>query len=774
MKKAKKFLVENSSYFPQPNIILCMLIAFVFSVLCRLYWVYWASGFEVFYFNDELMIVSNDGYAFAEGARDMIAGFHQENDLSYFNSPLSTITFWLYKLTPFSFESIILYMSVFLSSLVIIPVLLLANLYKQNLAGLLAALLASVANSYYNRSMAGYYDTDMLVIGLAMLVLYFMIRLIIKKDSLSLIALPLIMSFYLWYYPSSYTLNVAFMGLFLIYTLLFHRKDLIAYEALILMIIALCPLAWYYQSLLFALLFALFAFKSEFFTARNLSILGALALILLFASGGAEPILYQLKFYIFKSDISAVSANESFSYFNVSKTIQEVGQIDLSTFMRRISSSEFAFLLSCVGFVLLLLAHRSAILLLPMIALGFLALFGGLRFTIYAVPVLALGYGFFVMKVALYFANLKPKKKELLSYEIAFFALALLCFISFLIFAQDLFLQLCLIFATLFGINLALHFAKIKLISPLIAAGALLLSVGFALVHIYNYKVSSVFTSAEANVLNQLKSLADREDYVISWWDYGYGIRYYSDVKTLADGGKHLGKDNFFPSFVLSYDEQSAANMARLSVEYTEKSFKTPYNDLLKAMMKDYNASNEVLFLQSLKNKNFSFKEPKTRDIYLYMPMKMALIFSTVASFSYIDLRTGEINKPFVFSPAFERNSEIGLNSSTSGFILSNQMLIEPDFTHLRFGENRLKINSIIEINDINKGIFSQTLIDKEAEYFVLVLKENLLYPMQFIILDKNMFESAFVQMFFLNKYDKDLFELVINEKSAKVFRLKK
>ncbi|MCW1584909.1 peptide-binding protein, partial [Campylobacter jejuni] len=78
---------------------------------------------------------------------------------------------------------------------------------------------------------------------------------------------------------------------------------------------------------------------------------------------------------------------------------------------------------------------------------------------------------------------------------------------------------------------------------------------------------------------------------------------YYSDVKTLVDGGKHLGKDNFFPSFALSKDEQAAANMARLSVEYTEKALCSANDilksDILQAMMKDYNQSNVDLFLAS-------------------------------------------------------------------------------------------------------------------------------------------------------------------------------
>lgn len=68
------------------------------------------------------------------------------------------------------------------------------------------------------------------------------------------------------------------------------------------------------------------------------------------------------------------------------------------------------------------------------------------------------------------------------------------------------------------------------------------------------------------------------------------------------------------------------------------KSFYAPQNDILKsdilqAMMKDYNQSNVDLFLASLSKPDFKIDTPKTRDIYLYMPARMSLIFSTVASF---------------------------------------------------------------------------------------------------------------------------------------------
>ncbi|EAI5668557.1 peptide-binding protein [Campylobacter jejuni] len=711
----------KKEYFKNPTFILLafIILAYVFSVLCRFYWVFWASEFNEYFFNNELMIISNDGYAFAEGARDMIAGFHQPNDLSYYGSSLSTLTYWFYKITPFSLESIFIYISTFLSSLVVIPLILIANEYKRPLMGFVAALLASIANSYYNRTMSGYYDTDMLVIVLAMMIVFFMIRLILKKDLLSLITLPLFVGIYLWWYPSSYTLNVALLGLFFIYTLVFHIKEKTIYMAIILASITLSNIAWFYQSAIIVILFSLFVLQNKRFSFALLGILGLATLVFLILSGGIDPILYQLKFYIFRSDESANLA-QGFMYFNVNQTIQEVESIDLSIFMQRISGSELVFFVSLIGFIFLVRKHKSMILALPMLALGFLALKSGLRFTIYAVPVLALGFGFLMSLLQ------ERKQKNNNTYWWANIGVFIFTFLSLI---------------------------------PMFY-------------HINNYKAPTVFSQNEASLLNQLKNIANREDYVVTWWDYGYPVRYYSDVKTLVDGGKHLGKDNFFPSFALSKDEQAAANMARLSVEYTEKSFYAPQNDILKsdilqAMMKDYNQSNVDLFLASLSKPDFKIDTPKTRDIYLYMPARMSLIFSTVASFSFINLDTGVLDKPFTFSTAYP------LDVKNGEIYLSNGVVLSDDFRSFKIGDNVVSVNSIVEINSIKQGEYKITPIDDKAQFYIFYLKDSAIPYAQFILMDKTMFNSAYVQMFFLGNYDKNLFDLVINSRDAKVFKLK-
>lgn len=774
------------------RLVFFILLAFGFSVLCRFYWIYWASDFNEYFFNNELMISSNDGYTFAEGARDKIAGFHQENDLSFINSSLSILTYVLYKITPFSFESIILYMSVFFSSLIVVPLLLISNELKRPLMGLFAAFLASIAKSYYNRTMAGYYDTDMLAIVLPMFILYFFMRLILRKDAFSLLALPFFMGLYLWWYPSSYTLNIAFIALFVLFVFVFHRKEKSFYIAALLCAITLSNIAWFYQSAIIVLLFALFILKNSFFNFKIILLLALAVLVFLALSGGIDPILYQLKFYLLRSDESA-SLAQGFAYFNVNLTIQEVESVDLRTFMQRISGSELVFLLSIFGLIWLIKKHKVMLLALPMLALGFLALRGGLRFTIYAVPIMALGFGFLSVQILTLVQKTRPLKdtKFLRVFFYGVFPLFVLGLGTYFYFNQSAlyesmgvefdksfwayFLEDSLLFSLLIlAIFTPLIFEllwrkrDIRFVCSFYIVGVLLFSLWANLSHIYQYRAHTVFSYNEAAILDNLKHNVSREDYIVAWWDYGYPIRYYSDVKTLADGGKHLGKDNFFPSFVLSKEPRAAANMARLSVEYTEKGFKTPYNDLLEAMMKDYNFNNVNLFLAALSKEDFTLQTPKTRDIYIYMPSRMAAIFGTVASFSYMSLETGELENPFVYSVAYYLG-----NDEDGKLILSNNMLLHSDFRSFELNGKLYNINSLVEFTSVQQKYYSVVEIDKDAKYYLFHIKDANIPNVQFILMDKAMFESAFVQMFFFGKFDESLYELIVDSKEAKVYKLK-
>ena len=684
-----------------------IIIAYLFAILCRMEWVIWASGYSDFIWNNQLMISTNDGYAYAEGARDMIAGFHQPNDLSYYGTPLSTITFLLAEILPFSLETIILYLSIFLASLIVIPIILIGKEFNQTKAFFIASLLASIANSYYNRTMAGYYDTDMLVIVLPLFTLWGLIRLHFRGDLISFLIIALSMLAYNWWYPSSYTLCVGITIFYAIYTFVFERKNIANYQAILFMILAITS-AWY--SLRIALIFGLFGliyFRSSLLNFKVMSLLFVAVLSLFAIFGGLNPIWFQAKFYLFRDLDDSIS--QSFRFYNVNQTIMESGRIDLELFTQRISGHWIVFIFGFIGYILLCKKFRIFLITIPMLGLGFLALKGGLRFTIYAVPIIAMGFGFL-----LFYLLDKLRVKRLNS----------------------------------------------------IAAFITILALTPSLIHIYYYKPSSVLFKNEVSVLDRLGKVADREDYTLAWWDYGYAIRYYSDTKTLIDGGKHLGRENYAVSYALTMPPNSSANMARLEVEYTEKGYKQNYGGKnLEQILKDYNYNELDKFLSDIKSDKFNLPS-KSRDIYYFLPDRMLSIFPIVSKFSRLDILNGkEWGDPFfVIATNFTQVE--------NGIALNNGVIISNDATYIELNGQKFRVNSYIETKYDENMKLKKTIhnIDNLADIYLIYMVD---YG-RFILLDKEMFNSTFIQLYVLENYDKTPFEPVILDPTAKVYKLKR
>ncbi|HIP14188.1 MAG TPA: peptide-binding protein, partial [Sulfurimonas autotrophica] len=155
-----------------------MLLAYIFSFAIRMIWVYQFQDNPNFLWNGELMINTNDGYFFASGAQQELFGLHEDNPRVFGMWDYGVIFFTTLfaKITPFSLETVTLYMPAVISSLVVIPIILISRLYKQTLWGFLAALLGSIAWSYYNRTMIGYYDTDMFSAMAPMFILFFLMK----------------------------------------------------------------------------------------------------------------------------------------------------------------------------------------------------------------------------------------------------------------------------------------------------------------------------------------------------------------------------------------------------------------------------------------------------------------------------------------------------------------------------------------------------------------------------------------------------------------------
>jgi len=685
--------------------LLYILIAFTFSVLMRMIWVYQFEGYEAFIHNGQFMINTNDGYYWAEGARDLLSGVSQANDRSPIEMAASQITAFFAYILPFSFESILLYLPVFLSSLIVIPMILIAKNLKNLEMGLIASLLASIAWSYYNRTMVGYHDTDMLNIVIPMFLLWSIIVGIRTHEVRYLLLMPLSILVYGWWYQVSYSLEVSFFAMVLLYTLILDRKNSYNYKFMSMMLLAMVmPENYLGLGLVIAIFFLLKEKKVE----QYIYYIFGLSVVLFLVAGGFEPIFNRLKIYIFKDVVISAKDGLGLHFYSVMQTVREAGQIPFETFANRISGHPVTFVISIIGYIYLSYRHKIMLFALPMVGLGFLASVGGLRFTIYAVPILAFGIAFLITEIS----SQMPTKK--------------------------------LKYLMIIVLTLGVLYPNYK--------------------HIDGYRVPTVFNADEVEVLEDLHKIVDKEDYVVAWWDYGYPIRYYTDVKTLVDGGKHEGDSNFPVSFVLTNPPLQAAKMARLDVEYTEKSFESNRTlSNIENMSVDYGFNDTNDFLFSLQT---DIKLPqKTRDIYFYLPFKMLNIYPTVKVFSNMDLMSGKKAKqPFFF---MSRNfKDLG-----DKIQLGNGVFMNKKDSSLTIGSNKTAIKRFVKTYYLKNGE-----LQKDVQVVNPNAKLSIVYMSNyntFLVLDEETYNSLYIQLMVLEEYDKSLFEKVITSPHAKVYKLK-
>ena len=715
--------------------IFLILIAFTFSIAVRMIWLYQFNDTEQFKFNNQFMINTNDGYYYAEGARDILKGITENsNDLSPFQSAGSILTAFIAKFLPFSFESVIFFMPVFFSSLLVIPIILIARSIDKLEVGFVGALIGSIAWSYYNRTMAGYYDTDLLNIVFPTFLLWSLIWAVKTNENKYLIFTSLDIIAYRWWYPQSYSLEFAFFGLICLYFLYEHfkNKNFIKSKYIItlltFMMFAMMNLDSSIRLGVVILLFIILKTKEELFY-KYLYYMFGLSIILFTITGGLSPIWGQLKGYVFKDVISITQDSISLHFFTVMQTIREAGQIPFETFANRISGHTITFILSVIGYLWLVIRYPIMSLSIPMVGLGFLALSGGLRFTIYAVPILALGIAFLIINISSLLSKLFINDK-----------------------------------VSTFSKYIFITFFTILALIPNIK-------------HIINYKVPTVFTKNEVIVLDKLKKIANREDYVVSWWDYGYPIRYYADVKTLSDGGKHSGSVNFPTSFILTHPQQEAAKMLRLDVEYTEKSFKIAklnedknesekikFMNNIAQMTLDYGYDDTNIFLHYLKTSPVKLPE-KTRDIYLYLPNKMMNIYPTVTLFSNINLMTGDKNaQPFFYNSHFIKENKKFID-------IGSGIKIEKNSGNIFIGKSIAPLNKFVTTKyNKNRQLTKQiNTINPSSNINVIFMSDY----RQILVVDNNTYNSLYFQLFVLENYDKTIFEPIILTPLAKVYKLK-
>ncbi len=585
----KSVLPESALRLPYKHLILLMIAAYTFSFALRMIWVYQFHGNPSFMWNGELMINTNDGYAWASAAQKWLEGTLQHNPQvkGVFYTASITLSAFVAKYLPFSLDTVILYMPAVISSFVVIPIILIGRLFNMTSVGFFAALLGSIAWSYYNRTMIGYFDTDMFSAMAPMFILYFLLATIKSERPVHALLAALAVLVYPFLYDHGQAIVYSMGVLYMAYMVVFHRKDSFTYQSVILVSLGLIHFNPWMQ---LAAIVLVYLVMKRGVLSKTVALYGAGVSVLLFLYTGHVfgLILGKVMLYLDRGvDASGLH------YYQVIQTVREAGQIPFSMMANRISGSMVGIMAALAGYAVLVIRHKEFILALPLIGIGVFSLWGGLRFTVYAVPAAAISavYLFYVM--ASYLEN---------------------------------------------------RGARIAMIGAL--TGAMLYP---NITHIIDYKVPTVFNSEEVVLLDKLSKMGSDKDYVITWWDYGYPIWYYGNKNTLIDGGKH-DQDNFIVSEILTTSSPlEAARLSRIAVEtYVESDYKKIADTVFRNKQPDQLDPNT--FLETLKYGDVRVPEA-TRDVYLYLPFRMLDIFPTVAVFSNLDLDSGQVYaRPFFYT----------------------------------------------------------------------------------------------------------------------------
>ena len=629
---------------------------YFFTLLVRLllsYTIYTNSFFNIA--GHPLSIFTPDAALYGHYAQLLLASKPHLTDVHL----LEYILYYLVKYTPFTLDQVILYLPAFLSSLVVVPVMLIMRLYsKSNLEVLFSGVLAGVGYGYYSRTYLGYCDTDILNIVLPMFILYSML-FIVKRERYNYILLTLLGNvFYIFWYHSSLVLVVTMNFLFILYLLVKSFKKAQSYKMALLVILSIVKIYFLYKTALFVILFVGLKYLKisyKYYIGFFLSVF-----ILALTRINLSEFIINAQRYIFKTDELHI---ENFDFIAPMQLVSEATNIGIMELAHLVSGNIFLFILSLFGYILLTYKHREMLLALPMLLLGLLSFKAGVRFHIYAVPIMVIGY--------IYFIHFFIPKLQLKKYF-------------------SLFLFFVMLVPALYANYSSLVYWNTQVARP-------------------------VFFPEQVKALQDLKERAKKGSYAVAWWDYGWPIWYYSDLDTMIDNGRHHA-DNYTVSNIFMSNSQRFSHNA---IHYFYDTFAKKNRDAILQGLKKYKSISKLFAHIDAMQIN----KDETIDKYIILPIQMSKLLYTIYIYANIDPLTGKKLSNHIFRQYTIRketknfiyfNSNVKLDKSKSLLIQNKKSTFIKKFVQIAFfGTKKMK-----RVTDFSKdGLILVKLLNN---YFVM------------------------------------------------------
>ncbi len=672
-----------------------IIVAYLFSLLSRYLLYFLAKSHPEFIYGGHVIALwTADAGLYGSYAKQLLSGHHLM--LNSETAP-GFLIYWVVRLTHLDIETVMFVLPAFLASLIVVPIILIMKEFQKPEIGFWAALAASIGMNYYFRTHMGYTDTDMLNFVLFFFILWALIALAVRRMIWYGVAAALLGTLFMLWYHSAKPLLFGLWGFFVLYLLIFDRKNVPALLGGVLLLIPLLPISFGLQVAAIVILGVAFWIIERRWQIDYRYLLGLFLVVAIAGGvyGYKHGALDRALHYIHKAQEYRLQdrSQHTIELSTTLKTVAEARGITPSQLFTYSAGNIGIFLLGVGGLLLLTWRKKEAVLLWLPLIIGIASLKAGVRFTTFAVPVLSIGFVYL-------FYELSLKVRHSLLAKGVFYLPAL---------------------------GLVLYYLYI--------------------LDTYNHMLSPFFKRGElADIHKQLNT--PQKGYILTWWDYGWPLWYYTNKRTLIDNGKHQYDNYIVAKTLFAFDQDFVARFDRFFVETYDRIY--PWA-VLPYVLKKYDF---VTLIRGLYNGTLELP-PKKNEIYYYFDDKILDKLPVIESFSRLK---GERPKGFVWV------DRLRVLDGKRGILQGSALSINLRTGELRANQGKDVIGTLY-LHDGKR--VTHALRYRKNDYSVIVYKNRYIIGLYRYI------NSFFAQAFFFNNLDKNLFETLAYDEDAKIFHLR-
>jgi len=253
----------------------------------------------------------------------------------------------------------------------------------------------------------------------------------------------------------------------------------------------------------------------------------------------------------------------------------------------------------------------------------------------------------------------------------------------------------------------------------------------YRVIKFWDKYAKAVFSKEAVKALRNINS----PGYGVIWWDWGWAVWYYANLKTIIDNGRHH-EDNYFISKIFFSNQKEARDLICKGFNLFSKNPSIP----------------AIIQLQNFKQKNCKHLNNR----FFIIPTDEIKLLYTIFKFSNIDLKTGKKLKNHTFIYFHPRKF--------GNFYLFNNIRVNPKKMIIYINNYPFSINYYYEVSFKNNKKIVKFKKRKGALNIIKIGDDMLLID--------NFFLNSTILQLFLNRYNPKYFSPVYIGKDISIYKI--